>query len=131
MRITDLAEELIRLSGFEPGVDIEIAYSGVRPGEKLYEELSFDAEKMTKTQHAKIFVGKLHPCEMKDVERGLETLAKVTASLSASEVRQALGAVVPEMHEPALPQSEREPQRRQRAGKASPKDLRPATVQAH
>ncbi len=98
MKIADLARDLIRLSGFEPEVDIRIEYSGIRPGEKLFEELGFDAEKMDKTGHDKIFVGRLAPCEMTKVEANLSFLAGFTACQSAAEVREALQKVVPEMH---------------------------------
>lgn len=56
MKIIDLAEKLIRLSGFEPHVDIPIQFTGLRPGEKMYEELLVDYSKATKTQNDKIFV---------------------------------------------------------------------------
>lgn len=97
VRIMDLAEELIRLSGLEPQVDIEIKVTGMRSGEKLFEELSFDAEKMSKTRHDKIFVGNMRPCSLADVSREFEALAVVTNSTSLAEVRHALSALVPEM----------------------------------
>jgi FlaA1/EpsC-like NDP-sugar epimerase len=58
VRIADLARDLISLSGLTPGEDVEIRYTGVRPGEKLFEELSVDAETADKTRHPKIFVGR-------------------------------------------------------------------------
>ncbi len=99
VRIASLAEELIRLTGLEPGVDIEIVYSGVRLGEKLFEELAFDAERMSKTRHGKIFVGKLRPSEMSEVVASFEHLARVTDSSDRPAVRSALGQVVVEMRE--------------------------------
>lgn len=54
VKIVDLARDLIRLSGYEPGVDIEIVFTGTRPGEKLFEELIQDNEAVSKTQHEKI-----------------------------------------------------------------------------
>ncbi|MCA0756500.1 polysaccharide biosynthesis protein [Paenibacillus sp. N4] len=57
VRILDLAKDLIRLSGFEPDVDIHINFSGMREGEKLFEELLLEAEATTATQHERIFVG--------------------------------------------------------------------------
>jgi FlaA1/EpsC-like NDP-sugar epimerase len=57
VKITALAEDLIRLSGLRPHRDIEIVYTGVRPGEKLFEELALDGENAAKTRHPKIFVG--------------------------------------------------------------------------
>ena len=56
VRIVDLAEDLIHLSGLEVGEDIDIVYTGLRPGEKLFEELGFDPARMVKTLHTKIFV---------------------------------------------------------------------------
>ncbi len=58
VKIDDLARELIRLSGFEPDVDIKIKYTGLRPGEKLYEELLMSEEGLQNTKHKKIFIGK-------------------------------------------------------------------------
>ncbi len=58
VRIIDLAKDLIRLSGFEPDVDIPIKITGLRPGEKLFEELLLEEEGITATKHNKIFVGK-------------------------------------------------------------------------
>jgi FlaA1/EpsC-like NDP-sugar epimerase len=56
VRIADLAENMIRLSGFEPGRDIEIKYVGLRPGEKLYEELLVDGEDIEPTEHPRVRV---------------------------------------------------------------------------
>lgn len=58
VRIVDLAHDLIRLSGLKPGVDIEVEFTGTRPGEKLFEEIATDAEQAEKTRHPKIFVGR-------------------------------------------------------------------------
>ncbi|MGL5641911.1 MAG: polysaccharide biosynthesis protein, partial [Paraclostridium sp.] len=58
VKIVDLADNLIRLSGFEPNVDIKIKFTGLRPGEKLYEELLMSEEGLTNTDHKKIFIGK-------------------------------------------------------------------------
>jgi FlaA1/EpsC-like NDP-sugar epimerase len=59
IRIMDLAENVIRMSGYVPNVDIDIKITGLRPGEKLYEELLLDEEGIEKTAHNKIYVG--HP----------------------------------------------------------------------
>ncbi len=59
VRIVELAEEMIRLSGFQPYEEMGITYIGMRPGEKLFEELSTDAEHAEKTRHARIFIGKI------------------------------------------------------------------------
>ena len=56
VKIADLARKLISLSGLRPDIDIEIVYTGLRPGEKLYEELVMDGEDLTPTRHSKIFM---------------------------------------------------------------------------
>ncbi|MCH7814244.1 MAG: polysaccharide biosynthesis protein, partial [Planctomycetes bacterium] len=61
VRIVDLAQDMITLSGLRPGLDIEITYTGVRPGEKLYEELSIEGEDVSPTQHPKIGIWKNRP----------------------------------------------------------------------
>jgi FlaA1/EpsC-like NDP-sugar epimerase len=100
VRIADLAEELIKLSGFEPNVDIKIVYTGVREGEKLFEELSFDAEQMSKTHHEKVFVGKLRPCDLTEVSHKLDALSLITNVSSRDVVREGLRKLVTEMRDP-------------------------------
>ncbi|WP_195939350.1 polysaccharide biosynthesis protein [Romboutsia sp. 1001713B170131_170501_G6] len=77
VRIVDLAKNLIRLSGFEPDVDIKIEYSGLRPGEKLYEELLMSEEGLAKTENKKIFIGKQVEVDLQKVDMHLEMLKKV------------------------------------------------------
>lgn len=77
VKIVDLANNLIRLSGFEPGVDIKIEYSGLRAGEKLYEELLMSEEGLTKTANSKIFIGKPVEFDSKKVMYHLEMLKKI------------------------------------------------------
>ena len=63
-KIADMARDLIRLSGFEPDVDIKIEYIGLRPGEKLYEELITEGENIVPTRHEKIMVLKGIECDL-------------------------------------------------------------------
>lgn len=77
VKIVDLANNLIRLSGFEPGVDIKIEYTGLRAGEKLYEELLMSEEGLTKTANSKIFIGKPVEFDTKKVMHNLEILKKI------------------------------------------------------
>ena len=77
VKILDLANNLIRLSGFEPGVDIKIEYTGLRPGEKLYEELLMSEEGITKTDNRKIFIGKPIDFSTDRVEKHLEVLKQI------------------------------------------------------
>jgi FlaA1/EpsC-like NDP-sugar epimerase len=102
VKIVDLARDLIRLSGYSDG-DIAIEFSGMRPGEKLFEELSLDAEKATKTRHPKIFVGTFRPYAWEDVERALERLHGLSEGSAAHAVRAAFRELVPEYTPPSMP----------------------------
>jgi FlaA1/EpsC-like NDP-sugar epimerase len=95
VKIADLARDLITLSGFTPGVDIEIKFTGTRPGEKLFEELSVTDEAAGKTSHPKIFVGKFRPYEWDRVEKGLARLLGLAGG-TAEAVRGGLRELVPE-----------------------------------
>ena len=111
VRIVDLARDMIRLSGFEPDEEIEIVFSGIRPGEKLFEELRLQAEAMDATDHPKIFGGWLVPVNAEDRDRGLERLRACCGSEERQDVMEALRALVPELQEDArqnspLPQSD-------------------------
>ncbi len=94
VRICELAEKMIRLSGYRPGKDIEIEFTGLRPGEKLYEELLMAEEGLTKTAHSKIFVGQ--PLDISP-EVLQEKLAKLESALSADteSVKKIISEVVP------------------------------------
>jgi FlaA1/EpsC-like NDP-sugar epimerase len=67
VKIKDMAEHMIRLSGLEPGKDIKIKITGLRPGEKLYEELLYDKEKILPTRHEKIMISKHNGCNYEEV----------------------------------------------------------------
>lgn len=74
VKIVDLAEDLIRLSGFEPYRDIDIEFTGLRPGEKLYEELLLDEEGIVNTVHDKIFIGRPLDIDIESVEELFQEL---------------------------------------------------------
>ena len=90
VRIVDLARDLIKLSGFEPDVDIQIAYSGIRPGEKLYEELMTNEEKGGATAHEKIFVAKPSPLELEALDRAVQNLQEAALVSDHATIRQQL-----------------------------------------
>jgi len=96
VKIVDLANDLISLSGFRPGVDIEIKFSGVRPGEKLFEQLATDAEHADKTKHPKIFIGRIASPAWAEVSHGLDELAALVDDSDAGRIRTALRTLVPE-----------------------------------
>ena len=98
VKIMDLAEKMIRLSGLEVGKDIEIQVTGLRPGEKLYEELLLSEEGIQQTQHGKIFVG--HPIEFSEgferlLAEGLETSLNGLLDKGDEEVRAFIKEIVP------------------------------------
>ena len=87
VKIADLARDLIRLSGLEPDVDIEIKYTGLRPGEKLYEELLLEEEGLTATRHEKIFIGKPTSIDLHELKKELETLKFITVGTGENLIK--------------------------------------------
>lgn len=77
VKIVDLAKDLITLSGYEPDVDIKIEYTGLRPGEKLYEELLMNEVALTSTEHDKIFVEKPVKIDINFVEESIKQFREV------------------------------------------------------
>nr|WP_330376653.1 nucleoside-diphosphate sugar epimerase/dehydratase [Enterocloster citroniae] len=97
VRILDMAENLIRLSGYEPYKDIDICFTGLRPGEKLYEELLMDEEGLQKTENERIFIGKPIEMDYDRFERALHRLGEAAKS-ETGNVRQLVHELVPEYH---------------------------------
>ncbi len=98
VKIVDLAENMIRLSGFEPYHDIDIVFTGLRPGEKLYEELLMDEEGLQRTDNELIYIG--HPIELDENSfiKSLEWLWTVATDENA-DIRAALHKIVPTFKE--------------------------------
>jgi len=82
--VVDLARKMIRLSGLVPGVDIDIKYTGLRPGEKLYEELLNDAENTLPTHHEKILIAKVREASVKNIEQEFLELFQLAANADNS-----------------------------------------------
>jgi FlaA1/EpsC-like NDP-sugar epimerase len=105
VRIYDLAVNMIRLSGLEPDVDIKIEEIGLRPGEKLYEELLMKTETLTKTDNDMIFIEKDAPLTREQVQEKIDILmAAVKASeneVDSSKVKEALHSTVPTFKDPS------------------------------
>ncbi len=98
IRIKDMAYDLIKLSGFEPEKDIPIVYTGLRPGEKLYEELVAKEETIQSTQHKKIMALKdndNHPL-WESFKKDIDSLIKVSNSYEADAIKQKLQLLVPD-----------------------------------
>ena len=99
IKIKDMAFDLIRLSGLEPEKDIPIIYTGVRPGEKLYEELAFDGEIFSKTRHGKIMIlnnGGSNHQNWDDFQKDIARLGELGASFDAARIKQSLMQIIPE-----------------------------------
>ena len=104
VRIDDLARNMIRLSGFEPDVDIPIVYTGLRPGEKLYEELLMNDEGLDKTPNELIFIGHFNDFDRDALMERLEALH--TACHSSADIRPLLRQIVPTYRPAENPQPE-------------------------
>lgn len=100
VKIYDLAYNLIKLSGFEPNVDIDIEITGLRPGEKLYEELLMSEEGLTETKHKKIFIGKPNDFDFDYISNKISELIELSIYGSAEEVKNKLKEIVPTYKEP-------------------------------
>lgn len=102
VKIYDLAVSLIRLMGYEPNVDIPIIITGLRPGEKLYEELLMAEEGLVSTKHDKIFITQPMHLEEKELNEKLDELGsiKYNEDYSIEKVKEVMANVVPTYHEP-------------------------------
>ncbi len=100
VKILDLAENMIRLSGLEPYKDIQIIETGLRPGEKLYEELLIKTEELDKTDNDMIFVERDKPLSEAEISDKLRTLRTALQSNSNRVVKKALMEVVPTYRSP-------------------------------
>lgn len=97
VKIVDLAYDMIRLSGYEPERDIEIIYTGIRPGEKLYEELLTNEENSSATQHRKIYIAK--PClvDSASLDKELKILEMFPPQMNREKLFGALQRISPSL----------------------------------
>jgi FlaA1/EpsC-like NDP-sugar epimerase len=96
IKISYLAEQMIRLAGMEPGRDIQIKYTGLRPGEKLYEELFHDSELLVETDHEKLFQAQFRKINWDELSHALVLINKACASEQNDELLILLKNLVPE-----------------------------------
>ena len=102
VKILDLAKNLIRLSGFEPDVDIKIVFTGLRPGEKLYEELLMSEEGLLDTKHKKIFIGRPIDFDKNDLQKYLIELRDIVLEEDDELIEQAMKNLVPTFISPEV-----------------------------
>ena len=100
VKILDLAENMIRLSGLRPYEDIQITETGLRPGEKLYEELLIKTEQTEKTDNDLIFIERDKPLSKEEIDSKLTILKTALETQSNRAVREALMEVIPTYHTP-------------------------------
>ena len=94
IKIVDMARDLIRLSGFEPDVDIKIDFIGLRPGEKLYEELITEGEGIVPTIHKKIMTLHGEVCSLAQINGKIDTFARLAQDQDAEKIKAALKEIV-------------------------------------
>lgn len=108
VKIYDLAKKLIKLSGFEPEKDIKIEVTGLRPGEKLYEELLMNEEGLTETQNDKIFIGVPSDFEINEIKKNIDELLFIALNEDKEALKKKMKEVVPTFKEPEEVNAEKE-----------------------
>jgi FlaA1/EpsC-like NDP-sugar epimerase len=96
VKILDLAEDMIRLSGLEPYEDIDIVFTGIRTGEKLFEELEITGENLLKTTHPKIFIGKIATYSGEEVANIVSNFRQAVEENSPVKIRRLFNHFLPE-----------------------------------
>jgi len=96
IKILDLAEDMIRLSGLEPYEDIDIVFTGIREGEKLFEELEITGENLLKTEHPKIFIGKIATYSSEEVGNILSNFEQAVKNTDTAKIRSLFNHFLPE-----------------------------------
>ncbi len=109
VRIAYLAEQMIRLSGKKPGEDIEIVYTGLRPGEKLFEELFHDRECLAPTGHPKLLLAHPRGVDAGELAKGLVALEQRAAAADEEGLREQLLRLVPELGSRGITQTSTRP----------------------
>jgi FlaA1/EpsC-like NDP-sugar epimerase len=100
VKIIDLARDLVTLSGLRPEVDIQFHFTGIRPGEKLNEELYLEAETADRTTHPKILIARHRPFDAERFLARIGELRRLVDAGDAAQVRRLIAEIVPE-YQPA------------------------------
>jgi FlaA1/EpsC-like NDP-sugar epimerase len=96
VKIADLAEKMIRLSGLEPGKDITIKYTGLRPGEKIFEELLNTKENTLPTYHPQIMIARVGEYGYEEIKNQTDQLLEIARKYDNYEIVRQMKAIVPE-----------------------------------
>ena len=96
VKIDDLARRMIYLAGFKPDVDIKIEYSGLRPGEKLYEEVLSNSENTLPTDHSRIRIAKVREYDYNDALAGVDELERLSREVEINDMVRLMKDIVPE-----------------------------------
>ena len=96
VKIADLARKMVKLAGYVPGKDIEIKFTGLRPGEKLFEELLNKKETVTQTHHDKILIGKVPEYDYYQINKLIDTLIELAYQNEDEDVVRQMKRIVPE-----------------------------------
>ena len=96
VKINDLARRMIQLAGFTPGEDIKIEYTGLRPGEKLYEEVLSDHENTLPTNHSRIRVAKVREYVYEDACASVDELERLSHNVETDQMVKFMKMIVPE-----------------------------------
>ncbi len=104
VKILDLARQMIRLAGLRPDVDVKIEVVGLRPGEKLYEELFHSGESLVATEYAGVMAAAPRTADADEIRRSLKVLAEACQRADAGAVAAIVGTLVPEYRGPAVPE---------------------------
>ena len=100
IKISYLAEQMVRLAGKVPGTDVDIVYTGLRPGEKLFEELFHPSESLVQTPHEKLLLARLREVDWRAFETGVADMEAKSEAYDEPALRALLGALVPEYRHP-------------------------------
>jgi FlaA1/EpsC-like NDP-sugar epimerase len=96
VKIVDVARQLIELSGLKPEIDIEIKFTGLRPGEKLFEEINYNTENMVRTEHPKIMRFTGEPLPLEELRQGLQNILTNAADRDEDDFKREIQKLLPE-----------------------------------